>query len=733
MAALSRRQFLAGAGALVVSFRLYPIKAQPPGGGALPRFLAAYPEVDSWLRIGADDAITIMTGKVELGQGLKTALLQIAAEELEVAPSDIAVITADTEYAPNEAYTAGSRSIEDSGMTIRRAAAEMRQLLLELASERFGVPAAQLRISDGVISHNGGSVRYSELVGDRTINRRVSAETPLKAPASYRHVGQSWPRVDLPAKVFGGEAFIQDLRPQGMLHARTVHPPRPGSVLQNFDRAGAEAMPGVVAVIRDGSFLAVVAEREEHAINAAARLSAGAVWQDTHGHDVPDGEALESYLREQPAEQSVVTENGTAGNAATRVRATYLRPFQAHASIGPSCAIAQWNNGALRLWTHSQGIFPLREDMARVLKIPEDAMHVTFVENAGCYGHNGADDAALEAALIARALPGRPVRLQWSRADEFGWEPLGAAMLMDCDAGLDDTGSVTDWQFTVRGFPHPGRPGFGAGDGANLLAAQLIEDALPPRRSGNAGLARNAVPLYRFPAVRVDEHFIPDSPTRVSSLRALGAYANVFALESFIDELAAAAGRDPVEFRLAHLDDPRAREVIAEAARLADWSARDSLPDGRALGMGFARYNNTAAYCAVVVDAQVQSDGAVRIHHLWSTVDCGQAINPDGVRNQIEGGAVQSISWTLLEAMSLQRRNRGNLTWQDYPILRYNAVPDTRIVVLDRPELPPLGTGEASQGPAAAAVANAVFAATGARVRQLPLTPERVTAARGSA
>ncbi len=735
MSLFSRRQFLAatGAGALLISFRLQPLKAQPPGGG-LSRFLTANPDVDSWLRIGADNSITIMTGKVELGQGLKTALLQIAADELEVAPSDISIVTADTEYAPDESYTAGSRSIEDTGITIRHAAAEMRQLLLELASEHFGVPASQLRISDGVVAHAGGTVRYGELIGDRTVSRRVSAQAPLKAPGSYRHVGQSWPRVDLPAKIFGGEAFIQDLRPQGMVHARTVHPPRPGAQLQDFDRSAVEAMPGVVAVVRDGSFLAVVAEREELAVNAAARLRSGAVWSEAGSRNVPDGDALEAYLREQPAQHTVVAESGTAADAANRVSATYLRPFQAHASIGPSCAVAQWNDGTLRLWTHSQGIFPLREDMARVLRIPEQSMHVTFVENAGCYGHNGADDAALEAALIARAVPGRPVRLQWSRGDEFGWEPLGAAMLMDCEAGLDAAGNVADWRFTVRGFPHPGRPGFGAGNGANLLAAQLIEDALPPRQPGSAGLARNAVPLYRFPAVHVDEHFIPESPVRVSSLRALGAYANVFALESFIDELAAAAGRDPVEFRLAHLtEDPRAREVIEAAARISNWSERNSLPSGRALGIGFARYNNTAAYCAVVVDAEVQSGGAVRIHRLWSTVDCGQTINPDGVRNQIEGGAVQSISWTLLEAMSVQRRERGNLTWQDYPILRYDAVPETEIVVLDRPELPPLGTGEASQGPAAAAVANAVFAATGARVRQLPLTPERVAAARRSA
>ncbi len=728
---VSRRQFLvsAGAGALVVAFRMDTPLAQP-GAGSLPRFVSGHPEVDSWLRISADNAITILTGKVELGQGLSTALLQIAAEELEVLPSDIEILTADTGITPNESYTAGSRSIEDSGMAIRQAAAETRKLLLELAGEHFGAAADDLRINDGAVHYQGASVSYGTLVEGQAITRRISADTPLKPAADYRQVGRSWPRVDLPAKVFGGTAFIQDIRLDGMLHARTVHPPSLRATLRSFNRAAVESLPGVVAVVRDGSFLAVVAEREEQAVNASAQLAASARWDGSDAGDTPEGDTLETYLRDRPAQTSTLVDSGTRRNDATRISATYLRPFQAHASIGPSCAIALWDNGELRLWTHSQGIFPLRDELTRVIDLPADAMRLTFAENAGCYGHNGADDAALEAALIARALPGRPVRLQWSRADEFAFEPLGAAMVMDCEAGLDDDGNVTDWHFTVRGFPHPGRPGFGAGNGANLLAAQLIENALPPRQSGNPGLARNAIPLYRFAATRVDEHFVPDPPTRVSSLRALGAYANVFALESFIDELAAAANRDPVAFRLAYLEDERAREVIRTAARIANWSERGGLPSGRALGLGFAQYNNSAAYCAVIADVEVASDGAVRVHKLWSAVDCGQVINPDGVRNQIEGGAVQSVSWTLLEEMRLQTRARGNLTWQDYPILRYEAVPDTEIVVLDRPELPPLGTGEASQGPAAAAVANAIYAASGARVRKLPLTPARVVAAR---
>jgi nicotinate dehydrogenase subunit B len=722
MTALSRRQFLATGGALFVTFRFGAgaIRAQMrPPGSPLPNPLNNHPGVDAWLRIGTDDSVTVFTGKAELGQGLKTALVQLAAEELDIAPERVTVVIADTGRTPNEMYTAGSRSIPDSGMAVRYAAAEARRILLEIASERLGVAVDELRVSDGRIQAGDRFVRFGELVGERVFDRPVDGTAPLKRPEDYRLVGQSLPRVDLPAKVFGGEpAFVQDLRLENMLHARMVHPPTQHSRLVSGDVSTAETLPGVRHVLRDGSLLAVIAAREEQAIAAAAHLAQRVRWSQD-ARPLPQEDSLEQTMRAARSQHSLLEARGELSEGGRRVKASYLRPFQAHASMAPSCAVAVMRDGLLTVWASTQGVFPLREEMSRVLDLPVESIRVIHMESSGCYGQNGADDVAMEAALLAHALPGTPIRLQWSREDEFGWEPLGAAMLMDCEAALDARGRISEWRFVVRGYANTHRPGFGPGPGANLMAAQLKENSLPTRQITNLGLSRNAVPLYDFPALRVEEEFLPESPVRLSSLRSLGAYANVFALESFMDEA----------FRLAHLSDPRGRAVIEAVADAAGWAQRDRLPAGRGLGIGYARYSNNSTYCAVVADVSVADSGAVRIHRMWAASDCGPIINPDGVRNQIAGGTIQSASWTLKEAMRLHPPARRN--WASYPILRFDEAPVVEVVLLDRPDMPIVGAGEASQGPAAAAIANAVYAASGARVRQIPLTPERVLAARG--
>lgn len=730
---LSRRRFLHAGAGLFVGFQLgaLPSVAQVRAGTGLPNALRSHPRVDAWLRIGTDDRVTLFTGKAELGQGLKTALVQLAAEELDIPPERVDVVVADTARTPNESYTAGSRSIQDSGMSIRHAAAEARHILLGVAAARLAVPVAQLRVINGrVVDSSGRSLRYGELVADAPMDQPVTGTAPLKDRAQYRLVGQSLPRVDLPAKVFGAApAFIQDLRLPGMLHARMVHPPTQTARLADVDAAPVEKMRGVQHVLRDGSVLGVVATREEQAIAAAAELSRLARWDNVSTATLPDDAALPAYMRAQPVRRRGVASRGAAIDGDLPHRGTYFRPFQAHGSIGPSCAVALFENGQLTVWSHTQGIFPLRVELARVLGLPESAIRTISEEAAGCYGQNGADDAALEAAMLAMAVPGRPIRLQWSRADEFGWEPLGAAMLVDCEAALDANGRISAWRSVVRGFPNTARPGFGGGDGANLLAAQLRARSMPVREVTNAGLNRNAEPLYDLPRLQVDEELIPVSPVRTSSLRTLGAYANVFAVESFMDELAQAAGTDPLAFRLAHLTDPRGRAVLEAVAAKAGWQDRGRLPEGHGLGIGYARYSGSSTYCAVVAEVSVDAAGAIRAHRLWAAADCGPVVNPDGVRNQIAGGALQATSWTLLESARLRHATQGLAGWHDYPILRFTAAPAVEVVLIDRPDQPIVGPGEASLGPAAAALANAVAAASGVRPRSLPLKAARRQAA----
>ena len=741
---ISRRAALAGLGALVVSYSSAggllaqdtgaPQPGPPqPAAPELPGSLEHSPLLDSWIRIDEDGAVTAFTGKAELGQGIKTALAQVAAEQLDVDVGRIKMQMADTALTPNEGYTAGSQSMQDSGTALMHAAAQVRQLLVAEAASRAGVPADRLTTHDGtVMVPDGKRFSYGELVSGQMLHVQAASQSPLRDPSQYMIMNRNIPRIDIPAKVTGGAAFVQDLRPDGMVHARVVRPPSYGAQLLGVDVESVHRLPGIIKVLRDGSFLAVVAEREFQAIEAMRMLVSTTHWQETA--KLPDEQALALYLNGLPSQEiAVLDRQEPAPTGARSLTAAYSRPYLAHGSIGPSCAVAQFDNGALTVWTHTQGVYPDRDAIAEMLQMPKEKVRCIHGEGAGCYGHNGADDAAADAALIARAVPGRPVRVQWTREQEHAWEPYGPAMLVKVGAALDDGGSIVNWDYGVWSNTHSTRPGpAGALLASRALAQPFPEPPPKPIPMPEGGGDRNAIPLYRLPSARVIYHFLPAMPVRVSALRSLGAHMNIFAIESFMDELAAAARADPVAFRLKHLDDPRAREVISTAASRFGWQAgpRSGAPE-RGQGFAFARYKNLAAYCAVACEVEVDSDtGRVRMRRAVAAVDAGQVVNPDGVANQIEGAILQSMSWTLYERVTFDERRITSVDWASYPILRFSAVPDAmEIHIVNRPGLPFLGAGEAGQGPAAAALANAIADATGKRFRDLPLTRDRVKAA----
>ena len=733
---ISRRRFLASGGSLVVAFSLRPdfvCAAEAKKAPGPPGSLKKESMLDSWIRIDTSGAVTLFTGKVEIGQGIKTALIQVAAEELKVDPRRIELVTADTSRTPDEAYTAGSQSMQDSGTAILNAAAQVRGALLRLAAERLGVPVDQLTVNDGVVDAGGGrTVGYGALVAGQTLHLEARPQSPLSNPAARAVMGKSMPRVDIPLKVTGEPIYVQDLRLPGMVHARVARPPSYGARLRTLDTSRIDKMPGVLKIVRDGSFVAVVAEREYQAVMAVRALARAANW-DEHA-SLPPQSDLHAFIQRQPSQDSVIFGRDTqpAFGAGT-IAATYRRPYQMHGSIGPSCAVALAKDGNITVWTHSQGVYPLREAIAEMLRVKKESVRCIHMEGSGCYGHNAADDAGADAALIAAAYPGRPVRVHWMREDEHAWEPYGAAMVSTAKGRVDAQGQVADFQYDVWSNTHSTRPA----PAGNLAPAWLLQTPFeqpPPKPipQPTGGGDRNAVPLYRFANTRIVHHFVPHMPLRVSALRALGAYLNVFAIESFMDELAHAARADPVDFRLRHLDDPRAHDVLSMAAERFGWS-RYEAKRGRGRGIAFARYKNLAAYTAVACEVEVQREtGHVRVVRAVAANDSGEAVNPDGIRNQIEGGIVQSISWTLYEAVTFDETRITSVDWASYPILRFPNLPDSvEVHVINRLGEPFLGTGEAAQGPTAAALANALADATGVRFRELPFTRTRVRAALG--
>jgi CO/xanthine dehydrogenase Mo-binding subunit len=699
----------------------------------LPGSLRGNRRLSQWLKFHADGFVEIFSGKVEIGQGILTALAQIAAEELDVSIAQLRMVPASTAMSPDEAITSGSLSVQDSGTALRQACTEARAIYLHAAAARLGEPVESLAVVDGeIVSASGARTSYWQLAEGSLLDRDATGQVAPKPASAHHIVGEAIARLDLPDKIFGRPCFIHDLELPQMLHGRVLRPPFPDATLIDLDESEVCALPGVVAVVRDGSFVGVLAESEAGAEAASQKLAAGATW--TQGARLPDEASLATWLKAQHAEISIVDSKSAPATrpVARTLKASYTRPYLAHGSIGPSCALAQLKDSGLQVWTHSQGIFSLRKDLAPALGLAEDKIVIEHVQGAGCYGHNGADDVALDAAWLARAAGGRPVRVQWSRADELSWAPFGPAMVVEIEADLDARGAIVAWRHTVWSNGHTSRPG-------SVKAPALLGTwhlgkpfarlpAVNPPVARGGGAERNSIPLYEFPAWQIVNHHVMAMPLRTSALRSLGAYANVFAIESFIDELAATVGADPVAFRLRYLNDQRARTVIEHAAAKAgwaDWKKREGI--GR--GIGFARYKNAGAYCAVV--AEIEAEAEIRVRRLVIAVDVGLVINPDGLANQIEGSAIQATSWTLKEAVRFDRARVTSETWETYPILRCSETPAVVVEIVSRPDHPAAGAGEAAQGPTAAAIANAVFDALGVRVRDLPLTTKSVQAAMG--
>ena len=698
---------------------------------ALPPLLAANPRLDQWIGFDQPGRVRVSTGRVEIGQGVLTAMRQIAAEELDVSLDRIMLQSGDTELTPNEGYTAGSQSIQFGGVAMRFACAEVRSLFLDHAAAAFGYPRAELSVQDGAIARRGEPIGhdYWSLAAAIDLGRQATGRAPTKQPRDYRVVGQEAPRVDLAAKVFGEPVFLHDMGLDGMMHARVVRQPRRGATIKTVDEAALRrAAKTPIEIIRNGNFLAITGADETAVEAVAAVAPSHVVWDGIDPINPFQEEAR--WLLQQPAIDRVVGAPPPSAPtpAASRYEATYTRMHIAHASVAPSCGVALYRDGRLDVWTHSQGVYPLRDALARTLKLNPAMIRVTHVQGPGCYGHNGADDAAADAAVIAMHTPGTPIRVRWRREEEFGFEPVSPAMVVTARATLDDAGRPVDWTTEIWSGRHSSRPG----GGGNLLAAEALPDPPPPppaSESSNPPGAgtRNGEPLYEFSAKRIVHHLIPETPVRTSSLRGLGATLNVFAIESAMDEIAERAGEDPVAYRLSVLRDPRGRAVVEHAARISGWRGGLPAATGRGRGIGFARYKNLAAYAAVV--AEVEVDENVRLTRVWCAADAGLVINPDGAVNQLEGGIIQAASWALKEGVRLDNAGIGSRDWEGYPVLRFTEVPEITVELLGASaDLPPLGVGEASGGPTVAAIGNAVAHALGARLRDLPLTRDRVMA-----
>ncbi len=696
----------------------------------LPRDLATNPVLARWLHVDAGGLVLVRVGKVELGQGILTALAQIAADELAVPIGAVRMLPAHTAAGPDEGLTAGSLSIFHAGPALRTACANARALFTTEAARRLGCTPEDVRVQDGVFSTpDGASTSYSELRQQVDLEVEARADVPLRPAGTSTLVGSSTPRIDLPDKVAGRPTYLADLRLPGQHFGRVIRPPSPAARLVGVDEAVVRSLPDQVVLVRDGSFLGVVGPAEAAVDRASEVVRRAASWEERA--TLPDASDLAGHLTAGAHEDiCVLDEPSIRPPGTTRLRARYSRPFIAHASIAPSCGVARWDpDGAVHVWSSSQGIFRLRDAIAQALDLTACRIIVEHLESAGCYGHNGSDDAAFDAVLLARQVPGLPVQVRWTRQDELTWSPFGSAMLSEVAAELDESGSVVSWEYDVWSHGHTARPGYEEVPG--LLAGDHLEHPItrlpaadPPIGQGG-GTVRNSTPIYDVGPRRVTGHRLLSMPIRTSALRALGAFLNVFSIESFMDELAEAAGQDPLEYRLRHLSDPRARTVLDTAARAAGWGS--PLPEGTGRGVGLARYKDRGAYCAVVAEVVAESD--VRVTRLTVAVDVGRVVNPDGVRNQIEGGATQATSWVLKERVRFDRVRILSDDWEGYPILRFSEAPQIDVHLVEAPEQASVGAGEAALGPTAAAIGNGLAAAVGVRVRDLPLDRDAVVAA----
>jgi len=717
----------------------------------LPGSLQTNRRLTQWLKFLPSGRLQLYSGKVEIGQGILHALVQIAAQELALPIHAVEAVSASTAFSPNEAVTSGSLSIQDSGAAVRHVCRQARALFVARVAEKFGVLASDIEVLNGVFKHGSRTLcGYGDMcvlvnLDEEALPLSESTSAPSFALTSTRPA----PRPDLLRKFLGHADFIQDIQLPSMLHGRMVRPPNLHATL-NDDAwvqvaQRTQAMPGVQGVYRDGLQIGVLADSEPTATQAADQLMAdldlAQAWNTPAV--LPDAEHLQDWLRQSPLQTTTVHAANAAwpdaqASAVQMLQADYNRGYVQHASMSPSCALAHWQGDALMVWSHSQGIFNLRRDLALAFACTPEQVTVQHVQGAGCYGHNGADDVAFDAAWLARLAGHQPVRVLWSRHDEMAWSPLGPAMSVRLQAGLDAQQRISFWHHTVWSQGHGTRPGRNATPA--LLGSWLTAQPFPILMAENVAMAvgggseRNAVPPYALPALEVVNHRVMDMPMRVSALRALGAHVNVFAAESFMDEVAMAVGQDPLVLRLSYLHDPRACAVLQQAGALSNWSQRDAVKntstssDGEwGQGLAFARYKNTGAYCAVVAEVEVAE--RVRLKRLVVVADIGHVVDADGAINQLEGGAIQAASWTLLEAAKFDRQHMLSVDWDSYPILRFEDVPEVEVSLIDTGEHASLGAGEASLGPCAAAIGNAVFHALGVRVRDMPMTPEQIVKA----
>jgi nicotinate dehydrogenase subunit B len=720
---LTRRSILQGTSALIVTFTISsPALAAFPG---VPDKSLAPDQVDAFLAIAPGGKVTVYSGKVDLGTGVRTAFSQIVAEELDVPLAHITIIEGDTAQTPDQGPSYGSLSIQNGGMQLRQAAATARRALLERAATQLKADINSLSIVDGVVAKAGRRIGIGELFAGEPMSLKLDKSAPTKSAADFRLVGKSVPRIDIPDKVTGRFTYMQDFNLPGMLHARVVRPSGIGAELQSYDEASINSVPGIVKVVRIDNFLAVVAETEWAAIRGATQLKVN--WSKWEG--LPDEAKLWEHVRATKIVKEDVTSkigetSQALAEAAKKLSATYDFAIHTHGSIGPSCAVAAFENGKLTCWSASQATHNLRKQLAAMLKMGEADIRCIYLEGAGCYGRNGHEDAAADAVLIARDV-GQPVRVQWMRADEHGWDPKGPPTLIDLNAGLDAQGKVSAWESQF--FYPNGGAGLVSLVGADLADLPSLGTMSP------GGVINNTTIQYNFPNVKTTTLRLESVPLKPSWIRTPGRMQNTFANESFLDEIAAAIGVDPLEFRLQHLDDPRATELLERLAAMSQWRNRPK-PDRNAdvvvgRGLSYVKYELYRTYVGAVAEVEVnRKTGNVRVLRFHVAHDCGQIINPDGLRNQIDGNVVQTVSRVLKEEVTFDRSRVTSVDWATYPILTFPEVPDIAIELIDRPNEKPWGAGEPSAAVVPAAISNAVFEATGARLRSIPFTPTKVKA-----
>ena len=746
--ALSRRQFLKGAGALIISFNLFPTAAKVFAQSAPATTGDLDPQsLDSWLAVAQDGTVTIFTSKVELGTGIETALAQIAAEELDVSWKHVKVIMGDTALTVDQSATGGSRTIERAGPQIRQAAAAARKELLRLAAEKLGVPAEKLTVREGVVTVQGmpsKQVSYAQLIGGKRFNVKIKAEgaaaelklaqdVQAKNVKDYATVGTTVPRFDLPPKVTGEAVYIHDVRIPGMLHGRAVRPPVINTDPMNIDEGSIRAIAGVFMIVREGKFVGVVAKTEWAAIRAARSLKV--TWSKPTTKLPANAEEVYAYLKNtKPMRSQKAVDKGNLDAAFSQANKTYERtyrwPFQMHGMIGPSCAVADVKGDRATIWSGTQGPFRTRKNIATLLKLPEQNVRVIYHEGSGSYGRLATDDGVEDAALLSRAV-GAPVRVQWSREDEHGWAPKGPAQVDEVKAAVDGDGKLVAWDFVDLSLPRT------EADGTPMLASfQLgIKPSSPDSANGSQSAGEiYAVDNQRIVANLINWRFAEPIPLRTSQLRAPGDIARCFATESLLDEIAADLKLDPVEFRLRYLtQDKRGTECLRAAVDKAQWQRRPapgpSASGALSRGRGVALTRRAGAYAAAVAEIEVnRSTGQIVVKRIVCSHDCGLIINPDGIKNQIEGNVIQGVSRALFEEVMFDANGVTSLDWRSYPILKFPDVPDLDVVLINRPDVAPLGAGEPATIPLAAAIGNAIFDATGLRLREGPFTPKRVLA-----